>query len=329
MRALRPISLIAGVAAVALATLVVASPAAGATLPTGQRITVALPSGAFVVPPTSQEYTVSPADASGTAVGATAPVSPTAFDVDDAGIGYALAFDEDTDRPLILPFDANTGTYGAPVVIQVGILADALCNSIDYVPGTAVYIACNWEGDGSFVTMFGAVDPATGAFDVIADNEANGEEPTIEYSSIATNPVTHVTWVIYYDGSSIPYLMAPVDFAAEELGVPIPLTTGLRVFGSDFDRSGQLWASVQEAAVDPSANVLATINTFTGAVDQIAPYGFQGDITFNMGSITVWGALAATGSATDDFAPVGIGSALLLLAGAAFIATSRIQRRGA
>lgn len=318
--------IVAGTAALALAALLAASPASAATLPAGQRISVAANSSQFEDPQTTQLFDIDPATAAGTAIGEPdADAHPIfAIDVDNDGHGYAtgqVTVDDETSVATLWVADANTGTFSSPVTIEIPLLgSEVYCPSIDY-SGGQILITCNQEGDGSFITVLGVVDPATGDVEVIIGIEADGETYT-EFTALATSPAG-VLWAFGYD--NVAPFAATVDLGSETVGERLPLVNndGEAVAGADFDRDGQLFATVL-AEGDP---VFATVDLGTGAVTAVAEYPFV-ELTGSASAITVWGnapALAATGAA--GALPVGLGSALLLLVGAAFIANGRWSRR--
>lgn len=327
MRASRGIGILAGSTAIALSVLFVVSPASAATLPAGQRISVALDSGAFDGSDTTQIFEVDPATAAGTAVGSpdTAAFPIFAIDVDDDGHGYAtgsVAVDDLTSAATLWTVDANTGTFSSPVTITVPMLgSDVYCPSIDYSDGQ-VFITCNQETEESFITILGTVDPATGDVDVVLGIEADGESFT-EFTALATSPAGTL-WAFGYD--DVAPFAAMVDLGAGTLGDRLPILNneGNPIDGADFDRDGQLFATV--STDDGSA--LATVDLGTGTVSVVATYPFV-NVFQSAAAITVWGKPVLPATGLTDILPVGLGTALLLLAGAAFIATARIQRRAA
>jgi hypothetical protein len=315
---MRRIGIIAGASAIALASLLVASPASAAVLPTGQRITI-------IDDEFGQYYNVSPANAATTPVGAATAVTPIlALDVNDAGIGWAIG--PVPDEPFwsaLYPADANTGTLGAPVPVHVGASPAFLCNGIDLQSNGTVVLACGIDpNDGVVTQVIGVVNTTTGELtpSVLVESDE------FEYSAIAQDPVTGVLWAFTEAGG--PGKSYTVNLAAGTATYVADLNNF--VFGADFDRSGQLFVSTLAIQGDFSP-MLGTANPNTGAVTQVSVYSFVDgpDDDRQVGALTVWGALAATGSSGTDLLPVGLGSALLVLAGAAFIATSRIQRRTA
>jgi hypothetical protein len=317
MRASKTIGILAGSTAIALATLFAAAPASAATLPTGQRITI-------IDEPAGQYYNVSPADAASTPVGtATGIDDVTAIDVNDEGLGFALGFDPVADWPVVYPANANTGTLGTPVPVHVGPTPAFNCAGIDLQPNGTVIAACGIDpNDGSVTQVIGVLNPVTGEL----TTDVAIEDDDFSYTALAYDAVTGVLWAFTEsDGPGESYI---VDLAAGTATFAANLDN--YVLGADFDRSGQLFVSTVVIQGDFSST-LGTANPTTGAVTQISVYSFivsaEGP---RVSALTVWGALAATGSTTGAEAlPVALGSALLLLAGAAFVATSRIQRRAA
>ncbi len=73
--------------------------------------------------------------------------------------------------------------------------------------------------------------------------------------------------------------------------------------------------------------MLGTADPTSGAVDQISVYSFiTGPEGPQVRALSVWGKEALPATGPVEIVPIGLGTALLLLAGAAFVATSRIQR---
>lgn len=322
MRTLRPVPVLAGASAIALASLLVASPASAATLPSGQKITIVEQLRADVGPQASRVYNVDPGTALSTAIGAVqAQSNVLGIDVNDSGHGYATAYffdgEDEFPSPLLVVADANTGALSAavPIVATDDTLLN-LCPAIDLQPNGEIIIACIDTRDGVLGGYIGTVTPE-GAFTPFLRNGEN--VPVWDFEALATNPLTGELFAFTVAGGN--GWVIPVNREAGTLGTAVPLTS--QVFGADFDREGQLFVSSEE-------ETLATVNTTTGAVSDVDTFHDEVNDIAPVDALTVWGtpALAATGAAVDVL-PIGLGSALLLLAGAAFIATARLNRRAA
>jgi hypothetical protein len=322
MRARRTLSILAGSSALALASLVVASPASAAVLPDGQKITVIDLIFAEVGPGGDQMFNVSPADAASTAVGGiNAPFSVTAVDVNDEGLGYATANLEGDGgfAPYLYKANAVTGTLSDPVLISNAQYDLSTCEGLDLQPNGEILVACN-DNDDSPASYIGTVT-AAGAFVPFIISGTN-EVPLVDFAAIGFNAVTGELWAFADNDGTARYL---VNRAAGTLG-PV-LFLPFRVYGADFDRAGQLFITTYNSAIEDFA--LATLVPSTGERTIIGPYTVGPNQLSPVWAITVWGkpALAATGSTTGtDILPIALGSALLLLAGTAFVATTRIQR---
>lgn len=324
MNASRPSFILAGAAAIAFATVMVASPASAAVLPEGQKITVVEYFETLLSPEAySQQWNVSPLDASGTLVGGQHNgITVYSIDVDDDGHGYAtgFVFDDESGESQLFVADANTGAFTAPVPIDVPEVDGAFCPGIDYSSGT-VFVSCQWEGESDFFSFIGTFDVASGVytpFITLGDDE--GEE-AYEFYALATDPTTGQLWTLFQDSFGDAYATT-VDVEAGELGESVFLTR--TVNGADFDRNGQLFITYED-----DAETLGTLDLDSGAISPIAPYPFVTSVLTSVNPLTVWGkpALAATGSSESELVlPVTLGSALLLLAGAAFVATARVNR---
>lgn len=325
MRASRSLGILASSTAIALSVLFVASPASAATLPEGQRITVIEVGDTET---TGLFYEVNPAAAASTPVGTPNGVETTGIDVNDDGLGYVLGYAESAEngyQPALWPADANTGALGSGVEITLaGAVLDE-CNGIDLLPDGTIIIACEEDGDGSDIEHVGPVTP-DGVFTpaISLSTDAGG----VEFIALAYNAVTGVLWGF-----------APVDgfasFTIDLAGGSYDLVEFMdeNVYAADFDRNGQLFVSTDVPfANEFSLPALATVDPAVGAFTIVGPYvstTTTAALIF-VEALTVWGkpALAETGGVADVL-PVTLGSALLLLAGAAFIATARIQRRTA
>lgn len=326
MRVSRPLSIVAGVSAIALATLVVASPASAATLPDGQKITIVDLIQAQVGPTGSQSYLVSPTDGASTAVGSVqAPDFVGAADVNDEGLGYVTITaytDEDVPFPVLAAYNANTGEYSSPVPITTNDVDLPLswCNGLDLQPNGEIIAACVFAPDGTFDSYIGVVAPDGLFTPFITDNVNN--VPNLTYEALAYNAVNGELWAFASNDGTVAYL---VDRANGTLGLPLFLDEA--VLGADFDRDGQLFGSAIDT--DAEAWALATIDLSDGDVTFVGPFTSASGQLSPVFALTVWGAkpgLAATGV---EVLPIGLGSALLLLAGAAFIVTARAQRHRA
>lgn len=321
MRASRALGLLAGTTAVALATLFVAAPASAATLPDGQKITIVEWVDANE-PVTGQFFDVNPADAASTPVGTASDETIIGLEVNDEGIGAAIG--QIDSEPVIWTADANTGSVSNPKVISLnGQVELDNCSGIDLVNGTFL-VSCveGGEGAGSYV---GAVDPATG---VLTPFLSLFGEDFVEFDALANSTVTAQLWGFARDGgASSSYT---IDLENDVVDEVAPMVNN--VFAADFDRDGQLFVSTEEVVGDAvEIPALAVADPFTGAFPFIEPYvstATDEPLTF-VAALTIWGApaLAVTGASGAEAAPIAIGSALLLLAGAAFVATARIGRR--
>jgi hypothetical protein len=308
---------LAGTTVIALALLTVASPASAAILPAGQKITIidALDDEG---PQEGPFFDVNPADAAATPVGTGSGVYTYGLDVNDDGLGFAIGgFGEET----IWKADANTGTISDPVPLHFATEpAPYDCADLDINPVTGeVLVACVWfTNETGNVSTIDIVDPATGLLTPVLSLSGLDYVP---FDAIATNPVTGVLWAFgapetIYNSYIIDRTLQTATYQA---------TMADPVFGADFDRSGQLFVTSQVGGLvgDPSLGVVDPAVGFTSNTVLVNSVdGLELDRVY---SITVWGkeALPATGPA--EMLPLGLGTALLLLAGAAFIATGRIS----
>jgi hypothetical protein len=325
MRARRSLSFVAGVSALVLASLAVASPASAAVLPDGQRISVIDLIFDFEEPGINghQMYEVSPADGAATAVGPVeAPFSVTAVDVNDDGLGFATAnvASDESREPYLYKANAVTGVLSDPVLITNPGFDLSTCDGLDLQPNGEIIVACNAFEEEADVSYIGTVSPA-GEFVPFITSGVN-DVPLVDFAALAYDAVTGELWAFADNDGTARYL---VDREAHTFG-PV-LFMPFRVYGADFDRSGQLFITTYDSAIEDFA--IATLVPSTGVRTLIGPYTVGAETLSPVWAITVWGkpALAATGSSDVDATPVALGSALLLLAGAAFIATARMNRR--
>ena len=327
MRASKLLPLIAGSAAIALASLVVASPAVGATLPTGQQITMI---DQFQDPGDGQGqfYTVNPADAKAAPYGAVTNQLTNGVDVNDEGQGWAIGQVGDGLVATLWKANAVTATLTDPKPIAFASGAPLeKCDGIDLLPDGRLLISCIEDAGGEvpLVSHVGFID-GTGVFTPVAS--WSGQEFQI-FFALALNPVTGVLWGFGpFDG---PYSFTiDLDAGTYERIAP----TIWYAYGADFDSSGQLFVTTDVQVGENFHPALGVLNPVTGVYVERQAYvnTVTGNYPIWSNSITVWGkpALAATGSTGSELVlPIGIGSALLLLAGAALIATARMNRKGA
>jgi len=329
MRTSRSLGLIAGTAAIVFATLTVAAPASAATLPPGQKITIVEVEN-IPTPGEGQFFTVNPANAASTPVGTGSGEFLTGLEVNDDGIGFAIGtFDHEGEIgfvPTLWDADANTGTISnaKPLHFAPGDYPDS-CEGIDLNPTTGeLLIACEQYEvpELGSVSTVSSVDKTTGLLTAVVLLNGEDFQP---FDALAYNAVTGVLWGF---GQVELYSSFIID-RTEQSATP-EATMDYPVYGADFDRNGQLFlASELEnendadepslAVTDPASDDFTSNETFVDTSDDTT-------LIF-VAALTVWGKLAATGSTPGEVAPIAIGSALLLLAGAAFIATSRVSRR--
>lgn len=311
---------VAGVSAIALAALLVASPASAATLPSGQRITtVGLDDSGQ--DPQDQFFVSSPADAVSTPVGTPQTLWPVeAVDVKDDGIGWALQTQQ-TDGgpiPVLRPADANTGILGPGVPVVASDDSQlSECRGLAMLPDGTLIAGCNsFNGD---VVTFGHIGylATDGTF---TNNIQFEDEATLDVRAIAYDPVTQTVWafgVMPQDGD-IAVGMQIIPGGFWNTGESYEMTNIIE--SADFDRDGQLFAVIdQEAGLPHLGTVDQTDGTITEDIGVFTSEGAE----VSMRAITVWGkaALPATGPAS--VVPVGLGAALLLLGGAVFVALQR------
>jgi hypothetical protein len=323
MRAHRVPAVIAGATAIALASLLVASPAAAATLPDGQRITVIENDFVPVGPPANTYFDVNPADAAVTQVGSPGGAIVTSMDVNDDGVGYGTGAtfiqNQVGSIPTLYPTNAATGVTGPGVTIDP-VDPDVTiteCRGIDVQPDGTIFVACINAPDSLVNSYLGTVTPG-GAFTVFFDSQEE-EDTALFFTAIAIDPTTGQLWVFEFDSfwsvdrSASPWTLGNINS-----------TEGNPVYGADFASNGQLFVTTTSGE---SNYLLGTLAFETDFVTIVHEFTEGGDVLDQVQAITVWGkkALPATGPA--DVLPIGLASALLLLAGAAFIATGRIRRR--
>jgi hypothetical protein len=324
----RTLATTAAVASITLAGLLVASPASAAALPDGQRITVV--SNYYGNVNAAPSYDANPADAVLTALGGAVGLTEGEFvsgiDVNVAdGLGYAII----TSRPdgwgesWIAPYNAATGVAGTaiPIVDDEDNQYNG-CLGLDlYAADGRYYTACFDNASGN-TSAFGWVDPTTGELTEL--NEFAG----YEFTEFASDPVTGRMFAFrFINGDADTYEVyevltntwsfTPID----DLAKP--------VWGADFDRDGKLFVSTYlHDNADADYGELDLLNPLTAAFTVIDFYTANDSaLEDDQLPLTIWGqpALAATGGLVDAV-PLGLGAALLLLAGAAFVATRRIQR---
>ena len=333
------------VGAVAVASMFAASPASAATLPAGQRITVIDEYGTYF-------YTADPATAALTQAG---PQDQTidgcvqGIDVDDTGLGWAVESanpfysfsstcgNEEAITAGLWKADANTGIVsdGQQIRLFFGDVTDEAdeCSAIDFTAGiiTAACLLFFGEEDEFAVTYVGQVDPETAILTpefTFGDVEGS---PFRYITALATDPISGTLYGFEVrdnvdDFGFFLLTLSETDGVDEvgELSDP--------VWGADFDKSGQLWATTQAPSDDPA---LATVGTSAGPFPFYEFYTLDG-VAYEeatggwIEALTVWGLppapqLAATGSSASPLAPIGAAAVLLL--GALLAAGAAMRRR--
>jgi hypothetical protein len=323
------------VGAVAVASMFAAAPAAGASLPAGQKITVLDNND-------NQYFLANPATAALTEVGTGGVNDDFAYvegvDVDDAGLGYAVGtyYNPGPIGGFVQTADANTGTLGAEVAVYFpdgggGEIYPDACFGVDYTAGV-VLIACEIDGEGDDDTTYvGEVDPATGELSstYVLGNVNDEYSAYLPVLSLALNPLTGDV----YFGSSY-------EFGDDQTGYTLYRFTADGVYyindtdgplvGLDFDRGGQLWATtyLRFGETLEAGPALATVDLATAAFPFAEYYTWADDevIYQDFTSITVWGALANTGASITPAASA-LAAAGILLLGAMLAAGSLMLRR--
>jgi hypothetical protein len=303
-----------------LASVFAAAPASAATLPSGQQIDIVdFEDGQF--------YNASPVNADVTPYGTSVVEGVAAIDVNDLGQGFAVSNEEVEGNPAgssVHKADAKAGTLmDAHGIIMGDILVQA-CTAIDLsAAGTVAAICSTGNGEGGFIQYVGLLDPSTGLF------TAEFELSDLHYfTALATNPLNGVLYA--FSVTQGPGQAWAIDFAADtatNLGVDLSHFA----YGADFDREGKLWITTDVEITQGDSTffypALATLDLASGAAAVVGLYTTpDAEVVDFSEALTVWGpALAATGSEVDA-TPIALGAVLLLLAGAAFAATSRIAR---
>lgn len=319
------------VGAVAVASVFAAAPAGAASLPLGQKITVIDAFG-------EQFSNADPADALLAPVG-TPPGLADEFesgvDVDDSGLGFAIAngVEAQDDYSVIYRADANTGQLsdGKRVVIDAGgdvpPPADA-CGAIDYTNGVILAV-CDIYYEGDATAYIGTID-ISGATALLTPFHTLSGEAFLQFRSIAVNPVDGVVWGFEYtyDTSNVYQITKDALIFKGEMLTYYPEA-------ADFDRSGQLWFSaapyndIARVADTESVLELATFDFATNQAIVIAPFGSNDPYEVDYpAALTVWGALAATGT-TVSIAPALAASGVLLLGALLAAGTMVLRRRNA
>lgn len=329
------------VGAFTIAAIFAASPASAATLPDGQQITLI-----DYYESNAQFLDANPADAALTAIAEPEPfdfAELSAVDVDDDGLGFALAnFDGDPGVASLYTADANTGTLTSPrqVMLNFGdVQVEAeFCTTLDYTAGVLMGI-CGDEFEGVEIAYWGVINPAAATGEAWLSPLYQFDGPEYQpFESMAVDPTTGIAYAIASpDGSGLFAL-------SEDEGATLVAELEKPAFGFDFDRDGQAWVTtytdVLEGEFLVSRPALATLDLVDGSNPFIEAMNIDGDLLGEpwIQPITVWGsagqvpvpgvepkALAATG-AEAPILPF-VGGAALLLAGAILAATTVLRRR--
>ncbi len=341
MRARPVVSVVGGAAAIALASLLVASPAAAAPLPAGQRVDVIYSDQPEVGPGYSQMYQVSeftfeePEPFTHLAAAPAGPQAGAAIalgvDVLDDGLGFATVLDllEDPDEAELWTADANTGALTDPhTIVGPDGFTFFECPGIDLQPSGQILVACNGTYEINQATFNVGVigtlqlEPEGGdalLTPIIVEGDDDGEDSP-DFTAIAVDPTDGSVWAFAWVAES--FLWIPVDLANQSLGEGFDI--GQSVDGADFDRDGQLWFTASGdgcdymGTADPASETLLEYHGCFVIGEDDSIEGIQ--------PITVWGAASALPATGPETAvPLGVGTALLFLVGAAFIAGSRLR----
>lgn len=226
-------------------------------------------------------------------------------------------------------WDHTTGTTTSVVPLVPADLAVTLLDvyALDTTPSgrlLAFVYAEVLEGefplDGWYV---GEIDPGTGAVSLIVELTGLTDE-FIYFDSIATDPTTGVTYVLFDDNAGSTYIVE-LDLEAGTYSEPVEFTSLVDEFGwgypagADFDTAGHLWFYYRLEQGDWL--LLSTVGAF-GATAELVPSGsVEAVMTQNLAYDPYEAPqLADTGS---DVAPLVLGGAGLLLAGATVVLIAR------
>jgi hypothetical protein len=258
------------------------------------------------------------------------------IDVGSSGLGYATVPADVDQRTVIQVWkvDANSGAMTDPRTVAAPQGYDLEeCPGIDLQADGQILFACSGlldlveVGVIGFVTVPESGDAVLTPKIVVGDSDGQVQ---VQFTAIATDPRNGTTWAsgsfTAFDGTDFGWFL--VDPQQQTIGPAIHSDTP--VGGADFDRSGQLWA----LADNGTCSELVVVDPTTGAVGDdhgcLEPTPGQPDEDIQ--ALTIWGgglgepgpgaapALPPTGAEVG--LPLGLGTALLLLVGAAFVAWS-------
>lgn len=317
--------LAAGAAAVGLVALGLATPASAATLPPGQRITIVEDAGE--IGDAGTFYDVDPMDAAVTPVADPTDQHVYAIELGDDGMGAAIGMIEGA--PTIWIADGVAGTLASPQpILLFGETSPDVCQGLDLI-NTTFIASCVLDDEGVLSSHIGFVDPETGGFIPFI---TLSDEDYLQFDAIATDTVTAQLWgFAHVAGVSTSFL---IDLESDVVTEVAEMDND--VYGADFDRDGQLFVSTEiPLGQEFEFPALAVANPFTGAYVFSEPYvrTDTDTVLIFVEAISVWGAgpeptpppqLADTGF---EAGTVAAGCMLLVIAGVAVLATSRINRR--
>jgi hypothetical protein len=327
------------VGSVAVASLLAATPAFAATLPSGQTITVIdyfEEAAAF--------FEASPADATLTSVGDDTDLFEdelSAVDVNDDGLGYAISnYSSDGFESTLYEANANTGTLTNPqtIVLDFGdVQTDAdSCSALDYTDGVLMAICFEFINDDQSIAYWGTLDTdaAEGEAWLTPIYQFDDDQQTFEYLPFVSMAVHPVSGIVYAVANSDGWQLFTLS---EDEGATFVTDMDSPAFGLDFDRGGQAWVTtIVEVGDEQQVSALATLNLVDGSnpfVEAMSSGGNEFEEPF-IQPITVWGAapppaeepvLPATGA--EHATALGLGAAILLLGGALFAAGAATRRR--
>lgn len=316
--------------ALTITSLFAAAPASAATLPPGQRITVI-----DYVDGSAYSYDANPETAVLTAVRGPLGIGQdeiAAVDVNDDGIGYALAnYYSDGDFSTLFEYDANTGLFGEAydMVLDFGDVTTGAdyCSALDLTGGVLMAI-CYDDVEGTDVGYWGIVTllPEESVALLAPIYQFDNDE-YVYFDSMAVNPVDGLVYAVGYPFEEPPTLYT----LSQDAGATVVTEMEREAYGLDFDRSGQAWVTTwTEYPAVEAISALATLDITNGTNPFIAGMTVFDEVLPDplVQPITVWGhapVLPATGP-TGLSVPIGA-AALLLLAGTVLAGVTVLRRR--
>ncbi len=255
--------------------------------------------------------------------------------------GTEIGYDSGSHEPFVREWDHSTGAAGAPGPVYVSVANPVFFafHGLDTLPDGRTITVLEYSSGIVDHAGIATVDAGTGELVPLLEiSQALFIPPNPFYAytivSLATHPITGITYVFLQNDSNWPYYLE-VDLAAGTVGTPIRfegdnMELG-RVLGADFDADGTLFFNFEDQSAEPATTFeLSTLPngadfaTASRSVVSTAP-ALSEQIQIAQLALTTESGLPATG-AEFPAAIWAIGGAVTVLVGCVGVALVRRSR---